>query len=243
MASYLIEGFIFRQGGSVIQRRDPRVKLLLAAFLIVISLISANSYGVVLTLAFILSVSIIARVIKRMTKLTLFTIPFAIFIFVINYVVGLGFLASGIIAVRFINIVIASSTFFITTSPDELEYVMRWLKLPRDFIFAFVTAVRFVPVLMLDFYSIADAQKSRGLQVDVKNPLKWARNLIPILIPLMVNSFMRSEQLAEAMEARGYGSVKVPTSMYKLRLNLGDYIMTGLTLFICSGMMYFLVTL
>lgn len=243
MASYLIEGFIFRQGGSIVQRRDPRVKLLLAALLIVISLLSANLYGVVITLAFVLSIATIARVIKRMTRLTLFTLPFAAFILIINYVVGLGFLASATTAIRFLNIVIASSTFFITTSPDELEYVMRWLKLPRDFIFAFVTAVRFVPVLMLDFYSIADAQKSRGLQVDVKNPLKWARNLIPILIPLMVNSFMRSEQLAEAMEARGYGSVKVPTSMYRLKLNFGDYMMVGLTVLICSWMIYFLLTL
>jgi energy-coupling factor transport system permease protein len=243
LASYLIEGFIFRHSDSIVLRRDPRIKLLLAAFLIVIALLSDRPYGAVATLAFLLATAFIARVMGRMARLTIFTVPFAVIIFVINYLVGVGVMASATEAAWFVNIIIAASMFFITTSPDELEYIMRWVKLPRDFTFVFVTAVRFVPVLMLDFYSIADAQKSRGLQVDVKNPIKWVRNLVPILIPLMVNSLMRSEQMAEAMEARGYGSVDVTTSMYRLQLNSGDYIMAGLTLLICSAMICFLLIL
>ncbi len=38
---------------------------------------------------------------------------------------------------------------------------MKWMKVPRDVVFAFVTAVRFIPVVMLDAFQIMDAQKSR----------------------------------------------------------------------------------
>ena len=33
-------------------------------------------------------------------------------------------------------------------------------------VFAFVTAVRFIPVVMLDTFQIMDAQKSRGLELE-----------------------------------------------------------------------------
>ena len=49
-----------------------------------------------------------------------------------------------------------------TTSPDELEQIMKWVRVPRDVVFAFVTAVRFIPVVMLDTFQIMDARNPGG---------------------------------------------------------------------------------
>jgi energy-coupling factor transport system permease protein len=99
---------------------------------------------------------------------------------------------------------------------------MKTFRLPRDVIFAFVTAVRFIPVMMLDTIQIMDAQKSRGLELERGNLLRRVRNMIPVLIPLVVNSVVRSGELAEAMESRAYGAVPRPTSLVEYRTSLTD---------------------
>jgi energy-coupling factor transport system permease protein len=136
--------------------------------------------------------------------------------------------ASLLYASRFISIVASTSLFFITTSPDELEQVMKALHLPRDFIFAFVTAVRFIPVMMLEAMQIMDAQKSRGLELEKGGFISRIKNMVPILIPLVVNSVIRSGELAEAMESRAYGATAKPTSLYEYRMNSTDiFILTS----------------
>ena len=94
---------------------------------------------------------------------------FAIFIFLINYIVGYEILLAIQLSLRFITIISSTSMFFLITSPDELEMVMKWMRIPRDFVFAFVTAVRFVPVLIIDATRIMDSQKSRGLELEKGN--------------------------------------------------------------------------
>ena len=110
---------------------------------------------------------------------------------------------------------------------------MKWMRVPRDIVFAFVTAVRFIPVVMLDAFQIMDAQKSRGLEFEKGNVVKRVRNMVPILIPLVVNSVIRSGELAEAMESRAYGSTPKPTSLYGMRLRWydGATALAGLLLF------------
>jgi|YelNatPaOPRAMG01_1025707.scaffolds.fasta_scaffold14075_3 energy-coupling factor transport system permease protein len=215
-----------------IHNLDPRLKLLLSVMLFSVALISDNPYQLALVFAAILVPTALGRSLRRMAKVVSVSLAFAAFIFAVNVLVGYTLIRSISVTLRFIAIVSATSLFFVTTSPDELEYVMRWFHLPRDFVFAFVTAVRFVPVLMLDLTQIIDAQKSRGLELDKGGPIQRLRNLVPVLIPLIVNALVRSGELAEAMEARGYGAVKKPTSLYRLKFSRRDHI--GLALVVVS---------
>ena len=142
---------------------------------------------------------------------------FSSFIFVFNFVLTRDAETSLFFALRFVAIVVSTSLFFITASPDELEQVMKAFRLPRDVVFAFVTAVRFIPVMLLDTIQIMDAQKSRGLELEKGNIFRRVRNMIPVLIPLVGNSVVRSGELAEAMESRAYGAVPKPTSLVQYR--------------------------
>ncbi len=230
MASMLAEGLMFRYRESPVHNRDPRVKLVLSISLFAVALASNSPIHLGLTFIFIFLPAFLARVVRRMTRTLVFSLTFSVFIFVVNLLVKYDILYSATLALRFVAIVAAASLFFLTTSPDELEYVMRWARLPRDFIFAFVTAVRFVPVLMLDLLQILDAQKSRGLEIERGGPIKRIRNLTPVLVPLIVNALVRSGELAEAMEARGYGAVEKPTSLYTLKMNSWDWVLLFLSL-------------
>ncbi len=219
---WLSSGFIFRRGTSVYHTLDPRVKLLISVLMFATTLLVRSLFELAAVLAFMVAVSALAHVLKRVGRTMAFTAVFSAIIFVLNFVFTQNPETSLLYAARFVAIVVSTSIFFITTSPDELEQVMKTFRLPRDVVFAFVTAVRFIPVMFLDTIQIMDAQKSRGLELEKGNVFRRVRNMIPVLIPLVVNSVVRSGELAEAMESRAYGAVPRPTSLVEYRLRTVD---------------------
>jgi energy-coupling factor transport system permease protein len=241
---WLSNGFIFRKGTSRYHKLDPRVKLLISVLMFVTTLIVRSVFQLAIVLAFMVAVATIATVLKRVARTMALTATFSAFIFIINLVFTRNIETSALYASRFVAIVVSTSLFFITTSPDELEQVMKMFRLPRDVVFAFVTAVRFIPVMMLDALQIMDAQKSRGLELEKGNLLRRVRNMIPILIPLVVNAVVRSGELAEAMESRAYGAVSRPTSLAVYRARTADKavaVAAVLTFAITAYSFYFLL--
>ena len=65
-------------------------------------------------------------------------------------------------------------------------------------------ALRFVPTLMDETEKIMNAQRARGVDFGEGNLAQKMKAIVPLLIPLFVSSFNRAEDLAIAMEARGY---------------------------------------
>ena len=234
---WIAQGFIFRRVSSPFHQLDPRVKLLVSIELFTISILITSFIDVIIALTGIFALAIISKILIRMSRTLSYTLFFAVMIFLINIFVGYDLMNSIVISIRFIAIVGSTSLFFLTTPPDELELVMKWFRFPRDLIFAFVTAVRFVPVLMMDALQIMDAQKSRGLELQKGNILYRFRRFIPILIPLIVDAVIRSGDLAEAMESRAYGAVKKPTSLFKIEMKLSDFIAA-----ILSTTLFFLIS-
>lgn len=230
----IARGFIFQRLESRFQKLDPRVRLLITVWLFSLALASFKPVHISLVVITVIAIALLGSVLRRLARPLIFASGFGGIIFLLNFFAG-QFLGQGVtleeaivFAVRFVAVVGSSSLFFLTTSPDELEHVMKWFRFPRDVIFAFVTAIRFVPVLMLDAVTIMDAQKSRGLELEKGRLLTRVKNFIPILIPLVVNAVIRSGELAEAMESRAYGAVKRPTSLTFLSLRRLDIVTSSL---------------
>jgi energy-coupling factor transport system permease protein len=149
--------------------------------------------------------------------------------FAANYAVTAEIVESSVaLTIRFIVLVESFSVFFLTTSPDHLGLALEQTHVPYEFVFAFTTAVRFVPVLAEEAQTIMDAQKARGLELERGNFLKRTRNYIPILIPLIVGAIRRSLELAEAMESRAWGATKNRTNLFVLKMHQGDAIMIAI---------------
>ena len=227
---WLAQGLIYRSQESPFHSLDPRIKLFFSIMLFSLSLLSNTILEFIVILSIILFIGLVSKVIKRMAKTIVFSASFLVMIFIINILVGYNIIFSVIVSLRFVSVVSSSSIFFLTSSPDELELVMKSFRLPYDLIFAFVTAVRFVPVIMLDALQILDSQKSRGLEIEKGNITKRIKNYLPVLVPLIVQSIIRSEELAEAMESRAYGFSKKKTSYYSLHLRKRDYMASVLCL-------------
>ena len=77
-------------------------------------------------------------------------------------------------------------------------------------------AITFVPQMVISAREIRQAQRIRG------HRFRGLRDLLPLVIPLLANSLERSIQLAETMEARGFGSaLSPPTRRRALMSQLG----------------------
>jgi energy-coupling factor transport system permease protein len=124
---------------------------------------------------------------------------------------------------RFVVLISIFSSYFLTTSPEDLTQSMVQLKVPYDYALTFNMAMRFVPTLSKEAQIIMDAQKSRGLEMEKGNFMQKIRNYIPVLVPLIVSSFRRAELVADAMESRAFGATKKRTSLYVLQLGNIDY--------------------
>jgi energy-coupling factor transport system permease protein len=113
---------------------------------------------------------------------------------------------------RLLLLVLMTSLLTLTTTPiditDGLEHLLgplkKW-KLPvHEFALMMSISLRFIPTLLQETEKIMKAQMARGADF-TSGPIKErARAFVPLLVPLFVSSFKRAEELALAMEARGY---------------------------------------
>ena len=82
-------------------------------------------------------------------------------------------------------------------------------------------ALRFIPILLEETDKIMKAQIARGADFESGNLIKKAKSLVPLLVPLFISAFRRANDLAMAMEARGYhggeGRTKMKPLIYQNR--------------------------
>jgi energy-coupling factor transport system permease protein len=116
------------------------------------------------------------------------------------------------ISLRFFFLILMTSLLTLTTSPieitDGMETLLNPLKKVRfpvhEMALMMSISLRFIPTLMEETDKIMKAQMARGVEFD-SGPIKdRVKAVVPLLIPLFVSAFKRAEELAIAMEARGY---------------------------------------
>lgn len=113
---------------------------------------------------------------------------------------------------RVILILVLSNLLTLTTPPlaitGAIQTMLRPLKLIRipanDIAMILSVAIQFIPTLMEETDSIKKAQMARGAKLDSRRLTERARAMLPLVIPIFVASFRRADELAMAMEARGY---------------------------------------
>jgi energy-coupling factor transport system permease protein len=99
-------------------------------------------------------------------------------------------------------------------------------------------ALRFIPLLTDEADRIVKAQLSRGAELDQGNIVRRMIAFFPVLIPLFVIIFRRAEELALAMEARGYRGSEGRTRRRPLVWKKSD---TGATIFTMCAIAVFVV--
>ncbi|WP_306489386.1 energy-coupling factor transporter transmembrane component T family protein [Anaerococcus octavius] len=133
--------------------------------------------------------------------------------------------------IRLILIILSTSILTYTTSPMELTYGLEKLFSPLkrfgfpagELAMMISISLRFIPTLFDEANKIRMAQMARGADFESGNIINRAKAMIPLLVPLFINSFKRSDELATAMEARMYRIGEERTRLNEIFMDKTDY--------------------
>jgi energy-coupling factor transport system permease protein len=128
---------------------------------------------------------------------------FAVFTFLIITWLAFDFLTAVVSALRLLAIGTAFFLFFQTTPPEALSNALVKMGIPYPFAFVLSASMQFVPVLVRRLENIRDAQRARGIPIE--GGLSLLTHLPVLAGPLLIQAFKFADELAEAMEARGFG--------------------------------------
>ena len=135
----------------------------------------------------------------------------------------------------------------ITTTPsialieglNALLTPLRWLRLPvDDFALMMLIALRFIPTLLDEVSQLIKAQMSRGADYTHGTWRERATSMIALFVPLMQGVLRRAEELATALEARGYETEGKQTRLHETSFSSVDYVTLGVVGVITVGSLF-----
>ena len=143
-----------------------------------------------------------------------------------------AFYQAGYIILRLVLMIALMMVLTSTTTPMNLTYAFEWYMTPLKLIkvpvhaiaMTLFIALRFIPTLLEETDRIMKAQASRGVDFNHGRLMKRFKAIISLIIPLFVSAIDRSEELSNAMEARGYDPTAKRTKYRILRFSWRDLI-------------------
>lgn len=235
-------------GDTFIHNLDPRIKII-ATLIYMIGIFFVESfYMYIPILIFILAIIFIAKLnpiqmlksLKPLLFVIIFTgilnilitpgeVLFTVWKFVVTKE---GLIRAAFMSIRIVLLVMGTSILTLTTSAisltDGLEGVMSPLKIVKfpahELSMMISIALRFIPTLFEEADKIRKAQMARGASFDTGNIFQKAKSMIPLLVPLFLNSFRRADELATAMVSRCYRGSEGRTRLNPLKMKTKDFL-------------------
>ena len=248
---------------SVIHKMDPRAKIM-AMLMVMISIFFPAGwlgYGILFAAACTaiitakLSFTFIWKAMKPMLMML-------IFLFIINMMftkTGTVLLTVGpvvlysdalfqtlYIAVRLLLMIMITTCLTATTKPldmtlgiEDLLKPFEKIHVPAHEIAMLISiALRFIPDLIDETMRIMKAQESRGVDLKEGKIMERIMAILSLIVPLFVSAFQRAEDLANAMEARGYAPGEKRTRYKMLKMEMRDYVLLLIAALLLAGMIW-----
>ncbi len=245
----MMEKIIFGRylpANSILHRMDPRSKLIIIFLFIAVVFLANNVPTNLLLSAF----TIVTVLVSKIPINFLFNgLKFLFWIILFTFILHILFTRDGellfqfgwfkvyeyglrqgiLISLRFTYLILITSLLTLTTSPIEitegLEKLMsplRKIRFPvHELALMMSIALRFIPTLMDETDKILKAQMARGVEFH-GSLKKRIQAIVPLLIPLFIGAFKRADELAVAMEARGYRGGQGRTKYRQLHWGIKD---------------------
>lgn len=252
---------------SVVHSLDPRLKIISLAVMMLITFAISDVTTVCLHTSIVLGAVLLSRIPLKVfyRGLRLF-----IFLFFFTAVLHLfftpgkpvleitapvrisiteeGIIRGSLISWRLLTVIALSSLLTYTTSPlsitrglESLMAPLARLRFPvQDFSLMMMMAIRFIPVLTDETDRVWKAQRSRGADLRRGSLKVRSATLMSIILPVFTGLFRRADELAVALEARGYVPGKPRSAMFPLKWKNSDTAALG-GLMLWAGIILFMV--
>lgn len=251
MANQIVIGKYFNIK-SIIHKIDPRIKLVVLIVFFAMIFINGGFESYIYMSIFLFGLFLISRLPLRMLvnqwKIIVFLF---IFLFLLTaalvsrsaaapdtYSIGTWhfdrdaliksiYITWRIILMIMSTIILTATTkpLFLTLALEDLLYPFKLVKLPTHEISMMMTiALRFIPTFLEETNIIIKAQASRGIDFNRGSPKKRIISIVALIIPLFLSSFQKAEDLANAMDSRGYVPGQKRTRGTKFSIKVIDII-------------------
>lgn len=123
----------------------------------------------------------------------------------------------------------------LTLAIEDLLYPLKMIGIPVYILSMIISiALRMIPTLIDEAGRIMKAQASRGIDIKNGHFKDKVKGLTSLIIPLLVSSFQKAEDLAYAMDARGYDPHSKRTRYLQFEFRWTDVIVftLGVSLFV-----------
>lgn len=225
---------------TVVHRLDPRLKMAASLLLMTVPFAAPGLPSALVLSAFVGIVAVVAavpalpllRTLRTVFWLALFMFVFYLFTTPGRAAVNVGslvitwegLLAGGTQIYRLCLLVVVAVLTTFTTSPSQLTHGVEAILGPldraglpvRELAMVLTISLRFVPTLFEELDKIVKAQQARGMDLRTGNPWQRVRNTVPVFVPIFVAALRRAEELAMAMEARGFRGAHRRTRLCRL---------------------------
>ena len=249
---------------SVVHKLDPRYKIIAMFILLVAVFLPTGFQGYGILAVFVLGTLLLAKLklnfiikaMKPMMFMLVFLLVINILVLRTGYVLfsygGFTIYSDAIfqtlyITVRLALMIMITTVLTATTKPLDLTLGIEDLLSPfkrfhvpaHEIAMMISIALRFIPTLIEETDRIMKAQASRGVDLKEGKFKEKIMAILSLIVPLFVSSFQRAEDLADAMEARGYVPSQSRTRYKQLKRTWKDTVMILITLSVL-GLMFFL---
>ena len=254
----------FMPGDTYVHKMDPRAKLIFT-FLFIFIVFLANNW---LTYSILIGLTLFVMLLSRIKPIYLINgLKPVIFLLVFTFFLHLFFTKEGdllfewgilqiyegglrqgiYISIRFAVLVIMTSFLTLTTSPiaitDGIEILLnplKKIKVPvHELALMMSISLRFIPTLMDETDKIMKAQMARGSDLTTGPIKERIKAVVPLLVPLFVSAFKRAEDLATAMEVRGYRGGEGRTRYRQLAWRTRDTMAILFLLLVAGVLVYY----
>ena len=211
-------------GGNMIASRPVRSSLspltqLVLLFAGVGAVLASHSTGALVAEAAAVAILLLLSGRERQARSLRLIGPMVALVFVLG-IVFIDFETALSLALRVFSLLGISAVCFASLHPEEVGASLAELKIPPGPAFMLTAGLRYVPLIEQKIRSIRDAQQARG--IDLRPRLANVGNWMALLLPLLVQCFLLADELALAMEARGF-SGKRRTLRRPARLGFRDW--------------------
>ena len=256
MGNLSIGQYIPRQ--SWFHQRDPRARLLVFISLFIGVAFSSRLWTACIGLAVIFVIYGLAKLplntaLRGIRKSIIFILVLAL-LQVVLYRVGdpgeplwiiwglvitkNALLSAAMLILKFIVLIFLINALVMSLSTSQIITAFFYMLKPfekigfpvNDLIMVVQVTLRYLPLIAQTAEKTAKAQASRGGDWEQKgfNPIRQAKRVLPLIVPLIVASLQRAETMALAMESRGFNAADERSSFYELDFSGDDAILLAL---------------
>ena len=232
--------FLYLDRDTCVHRLDPRTKLFLMLGSFAVAVLFFAPIPLLLLLGVLLAYGAVGRALGNLRRIWLLLLSIAA-VSIVSWSVFAGGstpllwratregLVYGIgAAVKIVSMIVSGLVFLSTTKTEEIVLGLIRLRVPFQAAFAFSLAIRMVPTIIGTAVTVTEAQRSRGLDTESGGPLARLRTYIPLLVPIFLHTLRNTDQLAKALESRGFGARRERTSLLEIGFHARDAVALAL---------------